>query len=70
MRLDDFVVLMVWRNAESGSSAHEGRATVCDVAGLYLSGLENTKKTVRPILNNTTTQRARSLELLLLLQCS
>lgn len=42
---------------------------VCDVAGLYLRGLEKTKKTIGPILNSTTTQQARSLELPLLLQC-
>jgi len=48
-----FVVLKVWGIAES-RSGHEGRATVCDVAGLYLRGLENTKKTIGPIFNNTT----------------
>jgi hypothetical protein len=57
MRLDDFVLLMVmvWRNAESGSSPHEGRATV--------AGLPNTcqdSRTPRRRFGQSSTTRRLS----------
>lgn len=37
MRFDGFVVLRVWRNAESGSSAHEGDALRMCCGGTILA---------------------------------